>query len=718
MHVRGVARRLALAIALVSASTTHGQSATTTASPRSAQRDLTGFTAAHSERQRALEKQFMAVPDTAQAESELRTLTAEPHLAGSPADRRNADFVLQQLKSFGLDAEIEDFPVLLSEPKVIKLDVLSPVAFSGPTPENVPEDAASRDTNTTVGFNGYSASGDVTAQVVYANYGLPEDYDVLREHGVSPDGKIVIVRYGKSYRGAKAFTAQEHNAAALIIYSDPRDDGYHAGEAYPNGPWRPASGVQRGSVLYDFIYPGTLPDRSTVPRIPVIPLSFADARHVLEQLAGGVAPRDWQGGLPFTYHFGAGPVTAHLHVEMSETTRPIWNVIATVRGSGTPEEWVVLGNHRDAWTYGAVDPNSGTVAFLEMARGLGALMRNGWRPRRTIILCSWDAEEQSEFGSTHWAEKNAAAISEKAVAYLNLDVAVGGDEFSAAAVPSLKSFLEEVASDVPDPKGGSVWQRANENFRGDLRRDVRPGYVPSSATATKPIDQQEASIGDLGSGTDFVTFLDHLGIPSTDFSFGGDYGVYHSIFDNFRWMKQFGDPAFRYHVAAAKIYGLETLRLAEADILPLDYETYGVEIQRHLGGIATKLALLGQSTQLDMRPAQSAAKQLAAAGKALTKRRQTLLASNAGAATLYGVNRTLVTTEREFLVSAGLPRRPWFKHSIFGPGFYNGYAPVPLPGVLEMIDARNFDEARRQLVAVTEAINRATARLRKSVPVH
>ena len=713
MHVRGVAPTLALAIAFVTAAAARGQSATTTASTRAAQRKLTGFTAAHSERERALETQFMTIPDTAQAESELRTLTAAPHLAGSPADHRNAEFVLQQLESFGLDAQIEEFPVLLSEPKVIRLDVLSPVAFSGPNRENVPEDPASDDTNATVGFNAYSASGDVTAQVVYANYGLPEDYDVLRDHGVSPEGKIVIVRYGKSYRGAKALVAQEHKAAALIIYSDPRDDGYHAGEEYPHGPWRPASGVQRGSVLYDFIYPGTLPDRSTVPRIPVMPLSYADARHVLEQLAGGAAPRDWQGGLPFTYHFGPGPVTAHLHVEMNETTRPIWNVVATVRGSGVPEEWVVLGNHRDAWAYGAVDPNSGTVAFLEMARGLGALMRNGWRPQRTIVLCSWDAEEQSEFGSTHWAEKNAAALSEKAVAYLNLDVAVGGDQFSADAVPSLKSFVRDVASDVPDPKGGSVWQRANENHRNELRHDVRPGSVPSGATPEGAIDQQEASVGDLGSGTDFVAFLDHLGIPATDFSFGGDYGVYHSIFDNFRWMKQFGDPGFRYHVAAAQIYGLETLRLADADILPFDYETYGVDIERHLRDIASKLVLLGRSKQLDVQPAQLAARQLAALGKELGKQRQTLLANNPGAGNLYGLNRRLVTAEREFLVPAGLPRRPWFKHSIFGPGFYNGYAAEPLPGVLEMIDAGNFDEARRQLRVVTEAIEAATARLRK-----
>jgi len=674
---------------------------------------LSGFTVAHSERERALEKQFMAVPDAAKAEANLQVLTAQPHLAGSPADHRNAEFVLEQFRSFGLDAQIEEFPVLVSEPKEITLDILAPVKFSGPKPESIPEDPASKDSNTTVGFNAYSASGDVTGQVVYANYGLPEDYDVLRTNGVSPEGKIVIVRYGKAYRGAKALVAEEHKAAALIVYSDPQDDGYHAGETYPNGPWRPASGVQRGSVLFDFIYPGTLPDRSTVPHIPVMPLSYEDARHILEQLSGGVALGAWQGGLPFTYHYGPGPATARMHVEMHEVTRPIWNVIAKVHGSGMPEELVVLGNHRDAWAYGAVDPNSGTAAMLEVARGLGALMRGGWRPQRTIILCSWDAEEQGELGSTHWADQNAAELGEKAVAYLNLDVAVGGDRFSADAVPSLKAFVRAVAADVPDPKGGSVWDRATQHFREDLREEVRPGHVPASGDFSKAISEQEAHVGDLGSGSDYVAFLDHMGIPSADFSFGGDYGVYHSIFDNYRWMKQFGDPTFGYHVAAAQLYGLEALRLAGADVLPFDYQTYGVEIQRHLSDIANKLALLGQTRQLDFQAARKAAEGLAQVGRDLLRRRATLLSGNLSVPDLYALNRILVTAERGFLLPAGLPRRPWFKHSILAPGLYNGYVAEPLPGVLETIDAGNFEEARRQLQSVTDAIGRVTSTLTK-----
>lgn len=679
---------------------------------QSTQPALRGFTAAHSDRERDVEKKFLAAPNAGQAEENHRVITAEPHLAGSDADRRTAEFVLQQFRSFGLDAEIEEFPVLLSEPKEIKLDMLEPVSLSGPHPENVPEDAASKNPNTTIGFNAYSASGDVSAQVVYANYGLPEDYDLLRAHGVSAEGKIVIVRYGECYRGAKAFIAEEQKAAGLILYSDPEDDGYHAGETYPKGGWRPASGVQRGSVLYDFIYPGTLPDKSTVPHIPVVPLSYEDARPILEHLSGGVVPRDWQGGLPFTYHYGPGPAKVRMRVEMNEVMRPVWNVIARIRGTAQPEELVILGNHRDAWVFGGVDPNSGTVAMLEVARGLGTLLRGGWRPQRTIVLCSWDAEEPDELGSTYWAEKNSDELSEKGVAYLNLDSATSGDRFTAQATPSLKKFIKEVAADVPDPKGGSVWDHANQVFRDHLRREVRPGHVPSSGSASAAINNQEAEIGDLGSGTDYVAFFDHMGIPSTDFSFEGDYGVYHSIFDNHQWMKEFGDPTFRYHVAAAQFYGVEALRLADADILPFDYENYGVEIQNHLNGISDKLVLLGQSSQLDLQAARTAAQALAQAGKDSRGRFDKLLSANSSSRDFYAFNRALVTTERQFLLSAGLPRRPWFKHCIFAPGFYNGYEALAFPGVHESIDAGNLEEARRQLHSLTEAIVRATSTLR------
>jgi N-acetylated-alpha-linked acidic dipeptidase len=674
--------------------------------------NLRGFTSSHSAREHTIEKQFEAVPDPAKAEANHKILTSEPHVAGSPADRRNAEFVLQQFRSFGLDAEIEEFPVLLSEPKRLKFDLLEPVNFSGPNPEYVSEDPASNDSRNTPGFNAYSASGQVTAAVVYANYGQPQDYDVLRSKRISTTGKIVIVRYGECYRGVKALVAEEQKAAAVIIYSDPRDDGFHAGEVYPNGPWRPASGVQRGSVLYDFIYPGILEDHSNMPHIPVLPLSYEDARHILENLAGEVAPQTWQGGLPFTYHLGGEQAKVRLSVEMNEVKRPVWNVIAKIRGRENPEEVVVLGNHRDAWTYGGVDPNSGTTSMLETARGLGALLRDEWHPQRSIWLCSWDAEEPDELGSTHFAEANRNELIEKAVAYLNLDSAVAGDHFKARAVPSLKKFLKEVAADLPDPSGVSLLNHANQQLRKQLMLEVAPDHVPASGSAPKAINEQEIEIGDLGGGTDYVAFLNHLGIPSTDFAFDGDYGVYHSIFDNHMWMKKFGDPTFRYHVAAARFLGLEALRLADADVLPLDYETYGQEIEKHLTGIDDKLKLLGQSRQLDLGAVRKAAEELARTGKDLNARRDSFLSGEAKAGDLDMMNRALVNAEKAFLLPAGLPRRPWFKHSIFAPGFYNGYVPTPLPGVHESIDVGDPEQALAQLHALTDALNRATSSLK------
>jgi len=692
---------------------------------------LTGFTPARSRAQRALEEKFLAVPDPAHAEVDHRTLTVEPHVAGSAADRRTAEYVLEVFRQAGLPAEIEEFQVLLPEPVEVKLEMLAPTKFSGPTPEFVADDPASKDPRTLPGFNGYSASGDVTAELVYANYGLPADYARLREEGISPEGKIVLVRYGGSFRGVKAKVAEENQAAGLIIFSDPRDDGYHAGDVYPRGPWRPATGVQRGSVLYIFRYPGdpTTPGGPSVPgaprieagqatnmtRVPVLPISHADAERLLAPLAGPVAPREWQGGLAFTYHLGPGPTKVRLRVQMKNEVKPVWNVVARIPGRERPDEIIVLGNHRDAWTYGGVDPNSGTVAMLEVARGLGALWQDGWRPRRSIWLCSWDAEEQGLIGSTEWTEKHAAALMEKAVAYLNLDAAVSGNRFEASAVPSLKAFLREVAAATPDPAGGTVLARANDRLREELRRGVVPGrpapILRGGGVDAQPIAERQIELGNLGSGSDYTSFLDHLGIPSTDFSFGGDYGVYHSIFDNHRWMKNHGDPGFRYHAAAARFYGLETLRLAEADLLPFDYEAYGKEVFDYIGGIRAKLALLGEADKLDFAAAEQAAKRLAAAGKDVREKYRWAVARGLMPDDLVRVNRALVETEQAFLLPEGLPGRPWFKHAIFAPGTYTGYASVPLPGVHESIDAGDFAEAQRQLEALTAALARAAARL-------
>jgi N-acetylated-alpha-linked acidic dipeptidase len=471
------------------------------------EKPLTGFTPERSAAQRQLEEKFLAVPDNQRAEATHATLTAEPHVSGSAADRRVVEYLLEEYRKAGFETEIEEFHVLLPDPKRVELTLLEPVEFAGPRPERVPEDPASNDPRTLPGFNGYSGSGNVTGDVVYAHYGLPADYDRLRAEGVAVKDKIVIARYGRSFRGVKAKVAEENQAAGLIIYSDPNDDGYHAGDAYPNGPWRPESGVQRGSVLYIFEYPGdpTTPDGPSVegadriaafeaknmPRIPVLPISYADARVILENLGGPAAPREWQGGLAFTYHLGPGPAKARLRVEIDHVVKPIWNVVAKIRGRERPDEIVVLGNHHDAWTYGGVDPNSGTTSMLELARGLGALLKEGWRPRRSIWMCEWDGEEQGLLGSTEWTEKHATTIREKVVAYLNLDSSVSGFDFDANAVPSLKPFLREVAAATPDPRGGTVLEHAERLQREELRRQVVPGRVPSPALKETPIADRE-----------------------------------------------------------------------------------------------------------------------------------------------------------------------------------------------------------------------------------
>jgi N-acetylated-alpha-linked acidic dipeptidase len=688
---------------------------------------ISGFTPERSQAQRALEEKFMAVPDAARAEATHKTLTAEPHVAGSAADRRVVEYILGEFRAAGLEAELEEFHVLLPEPRVVKFDLLEPVSFSGPTPERVPEDPASNDPRNLPGFNGYSGSGEVTAEVVYANYGLPADYARLAAEGVSVAGRIVIARYGQSFRGVKAKVAEENRAAGLIIYSDPADDGYHSGDVYPNGPWRPPSGVQRGSVLYIFEYPGdpTTPDGASVegaprieageaaniPRLPVLPISYADAKLILENLGGKAAPRKWQGGLPITYHLGPGPAKAHLRVEIDHVVKPIWNVVAKIPGSERPDEIVLLGNHHDAWTYGGVDPNSGTTSLLEVARGLGALLREGWRPRRSLWLCTWDGEEQGLLGSTEWAEKHAAVLQQKVVAYLNLDSSVAGDRFEVEAVPSLKQFLRQVAAAVPDPRGGSVGEQADRRLREELRRQVVPGRLPAGDAEPTSISDRQFKIGNLGSGSDYTAFLDHLGLPATNFGFGGNYGVYHSIFDNHRWMKNFGDPDFVYHIAAARYLGLQALRLAEADLLPFDYEAYGGEIQDHLKGIHKKLTLLGQADELTFTGAHQAAARLAAAGREVRGKYGWALARGLRPQNLDQVNRALVEVEQALLLPEGLPGRPWFKHAIFAPGTYTGYAAVPLPGVHESVDAGDFEEARRQLEAVTAALNSAAAQL-------
>lgn len=562
--------------------------------PADEARTLDGFTRVGATAQRRLEEQFRAVPEANSAREHLRRLTAEPHVAGTKEDYATAIYVRDQIRSYGIPAELKEYDVLLPYPRQPSI-----IEIVGKRRERlsvkeavIPEDPTSSSPKIIPLFNGYSPSGDVTASLVYANYGLPPDYEALKKLGVDVKGKIVLARYGNSFRGVKAKVAEENGAIGLIIYSDPADDGYMQGDVYPKGPWRPESSAQRGSVQYLFLYPGDplTPGKPSIPgvarlkieeatdltRIPVQPISYGDARRLLEPMRGPVRPPGFQGGLPFAYHVGGtDDLRVRLKTDMDYQIRKIWNVVARIEGNEEKDRWVIMGNHRDAWTFGAVDPNSGTTAMLEAARGFGQLLKSGWKPRRTIVLCSWDGEEYGLIGSTEWVEEYADELREKAVAYLNMDAAVSGANFGASSVPSLWKLIRGATRDIRDPKTGkSVYQQWQ-----DRSRESRPEPELTDAQTGSDVKIAEARIGALGSGSDYTPFLQHLGIPSLDMGFGGDYGVYHSAFDSFHWMSRFGDPTFAYHVAAAQLWGTVAMRLADADGLPLDYLDYGAQIK-------------------------------------------------------------------------------------------------------------------------------------------
>ena len=673
------------------------------------------------------ERIFLAVPGPKQAEEHLRILTAAPHMAGTPEDKQTAEYVAQQFRQDGLQTEIVEYKVWMNYPREISVDVVAPegVKMHGPTREHVSDDRFQDDPRVVTPFSEYSPSGEVEADVVYANYARPEDFKKLEEMHVDVRGKIVIARYGQNFRGVKAYVAQEHGAAGLIIYSDPMDDGYFKGDAYPGGPWRPATGVQRGSIGYMFEFPGDpttpgaasvsgLPDSERIspdksaamPRIPTTPLSYEDAEPILQHLAGSITPRDWQGALPFTYHVGPGPVRVRLHLQQDYQYRTLWDVIGRIPGAQQPGQWVVAGNHRDAWVYGAVDPNSGTTAMLEAARGLGELLHAGWRPKRTIVLGSWDGEEQGLIGSTEWAEQHAGELA-SAAAYFNVDVAVSGQNFGASAVPSLKEFIRQVSAAVPSPQGGTVfdaWRKAPERRTGPTQQ---PNAADLSGSQTRPPAAESAGppVGDLGSGSDYTAFLQHLGVPSVDIGSSGPYGVYHSVFDNFEYFKKFTDPTFAYEQEMARVYGLEILRMANFDVLPYDYATYGKEIGDYLQAARTKAeASFGQNV-LDFRDAMEAARRLQAAGEAIAKVQKNAHGNP------DALNQLLAATERAFLLPHGLPHRPWYHHAIYAPGVYTGYAAVVIPGVNEAIDAGDRQRAQRELKELGDAVNRAAKML-------
>jgi N-acetylated-alpha-linked acidic dipeptidase len=675
---------------------------------------------------------FLAVPDARLAGEHLKTLTAAPHWASSPEDYATAQYVAEKFKAAGLKTEIVPFKVWLNKPVKIEVEAFDANGrklMSGPTPEHVDPkayggDPFQDDKRILPAFNGSSPSGDVTADVVYANYGTLADFDTLAKLGISVKGKIVITRYGGNFRGIKVYIAQQRGAVGVLIYSDPADDGYVRGDAYPRGPYRPSSAVQRGSVQFLPLYPGDpetpgvastldLPDSKRIldpaqmnqPSIPSNPLSYQDAAPILQALDGPDTPRDWQGGLPFTYHLGGtGAVKVHMNLVQDYKLRTIWDVIGTIEGSDPDQKqnWVVAGNHRDAWVFGAVDPNSGTAAMLETVHGLGALLQQGWKPKRTIVIGSWDAEEEGLMGSTEWVELHADDLSH-AVGYFNTDVGVAGTEFGASAVPSLRAFVREVTREVPSPKGGTVYDQ--------WLKDQRPSK-PRRVTET-PDNTVEAAaevrVGTLGSGSDFTPFIQHMGVPSTDVGSEGPYGVYHSAFDDYNWFIRNADPTFVYEQEMARVFGLEILHMADADLLPYDYALYGHQIGGYINDASEEAK--EKKMSLNFAPAIAAAKRFADAGRTIYPM-QTGATATASPAKL---NAALRQAENALLSDAGLPKRPWYKHTIYAPGEYTGYAAVVIPGVNEAIEQNDPARAQAQLDILTAGLEHAAALLEQAI---
>jgi len=658
--------------------------------------------------QNAVERRFLAVPDPKMAEEELRVLTAAPHIAGSPEDKQTADYVAGRFREWGFETEVVEYNVWMNYPRQVSVEADGPagVIMRGPTREHVKGDPFQDDPRIQPAFNGYSPSGEVEAEAVYANYGRPEDFQKLKDLGIDVRGKVVIVRYGENFRGVKAYMAQATGAAGMLIYSDPGDDGYVRGPVYPNGPWRPDTSVQRGTIEYGFQHPGdpttpgwaSTPDAPRVdpahspdmPTVPTTPLSSHDAAPILQSLGGPKAPREWEGALPFTYHLGPGPVRVKIELKQDYAYRTIWDVIARIPGARWPDELVIAGNHRDAWVFGAVDPGSGTIAMLEAARGIGRLLKSGWRPQRTIIFASWDAEEQGLIGSTEWLEQHEKELNH-AAAYFNIDIGATGPDFRAAAVPSLARFLRDIAKVVPSPAGGSLY---------DDWRALPPRGSDALLSGEPPV-------GTLGSGSDFTAFLDHSGVPSTDIRSLGSYGVYHSAFDDFAWYKKFGDPDFLYSQELARFFGLQVLRMADADVLPYDYEAYGKQVASYLEAARQRAAERLGGKAPSFAAALAAAQRLTRAAAAI----KINVARAPSPAEVQNLNRLLLATERALLLPGGLPRRPWFRHAIYAPADLKGYAAAVIPGVSEAIDRADAPAAAEQLQQLTDALNRAAALL-------
>lgn len=666
----------------------------------------TGYSAASGVRQRAAERDAIARPDSASARAHARALTMEPHVAGTAAQARTRDYVIEQMRRWGLETEVRTYEIWLPHATRVRVWRVAPDPMELSLAEPpLPQDAVTALPQYPT-VNGYSGTGDVSAEVVFVNYGLIEDYAQLDSIGVSVAGRIAVARFGRSFRGIKAREAERRGAVALLLYSDPQDDGYVRGDVYPEGPMRPPLAVQRGSVMNGAGDPSTpgwasvrgarrIPvDSMPVPRIPVAPIGYSNATELLRGIRGADVPQGWQGGLPFRYHVGPGPVSARVLVETDAATRPykeIWNTLGIIRGSELPDELVVIGAHRDAWGPGAVDNVSGTVSVLEAARALAEQARAGNRPRRTVIFATWDAEEWGLIGSTEYVEEDSLRLLRGAVAYLNQDVAAMGASFGGGGSPSLRSTLRDVARTVPDPNGGGsiydVWRRR-----------------------TSPAEGAEPPMGDPGGGSDFAGFYNHLGIPHADWGFGGSWGVYHSHYDTHHWMTTFGDPDFRHHAAAARVGAAMLLRLANAEILPYDYAEFAKTMRANLVSLERDIA--ARQWPLDVTPLAGAIGRMEREALAFANARDAALAREVlPRATRDGVNGSLLRVERALTRAEGLRGRPWYRSLIYAADVDNGYATVIFPSVAEAVRGGDAELARREIGDLAERFDRATEAL-------
>ena len=678
------------------------------------QQPMPGYSPQAAARQRQVEAAAVRAPAPERARAHSRALSAETHVAGTPAQARTRDYVIRQMREMGLETEVRAYTVYLPHATSVRAWRVSPE----PRELGVTETPIAQDSTSGLAqypaVNGYSAPGDVTGEVVFVNYGLIEDYAKLDSLGVSVRGKIAIARYGRSFRGIKAREAERNGAAALIIYSDPFNDGYVAGDVYPEGPMRPEQAVQRGSVFNGNGDPSTpdgpstrgahrVPDdRMGVPKIPVIPMGYASAAELLRGLRGTAIPAGWQGGLPFRYHVGPGPVVARVAVETDAPAgamKEIWNTFGTIRGSERPDEIVMIGAHRDAWGPGAADNVSGTISVLEAARAVMEQVRAGNRPKRTLVFATWDAEEWGLIGSTEYVEEDSARLSRGGLAYLNQDVSSTGPTFGGGGSPSLRSTFRDVLRGVEHPAGGSVydvWRRA------------------SNLAA----DSLEPPMGDPGGGSDFAGFYNHLGIPHTDWGFGGPYGVYHSQYDSFDWMTRFGDPGFRRHATAAAIGAALLLRLANAEILPYDYAEYARTMRGYVPAVESALAAKGWDAAAAA-PLHRAIEGMRASAATFAAARDAALAGGrADRRRLDGANAALLRVERSLTRPEGLRSRPWFRNLIYAADEDNGYSNIVFPSIHEAVrrgdralaEAEVQDLARR-FAAAAAALDEATRAL-------